>query len=327
MPRRKTGPRLYLDPKRRQWVIRDGPHFVRTGCVEADTGGAEKALRWYLSRKHEPQRASDPALADILLVYLREHIPHTSRPKDGGYYIASIEAWWGDKKLSDVTAANCRAYAGTKRGARRDLEVLRAAINYWHRNYGPLPVVPVVALPAKAPPRERWLTREEAKRLRKAAMQWPHLYRFVVLGLLTGSRSGVILSLRWDQLDLDRGIMYRRAAGKAEDARKRTPPVKLSRRLIRLLRRWKRQDRGIPQVVHYGGSQVKRIKRTWALACEKAGLAGVSPHTLRHTRAAWLVQEGVDLWEAAGHLGMTVQTLQAVYGKHSADWQKRASEV
>jgi integrase len=54
---------------------------------------------------------------------------------------------------------------------------------------------------------------------------------------------------------------------------------------------------------------------------------GVTPHTLRHTRATWLMQDGVDPWEATGHLGMSLEMLERSYGKHSPDFQKRAAEV
>ena len=37
-----------------------------------------------------------------------------------------------------------------------------------------------------------------------------------------------------------------------------------------------------------------------------AGLAGrVTPLTLRHTAATWLMQRCVPIWEAAGFLGMS----------------------
>ena len=39
-----------------------------------------------------------------------------------------------------------------------------------------------------------------------------------------------------------------------------------------------------------------------------------------------MMQDGVDMWEAAGFLGMTVETLQRVYGHHHPDWQKDAAE-
>ena len=52
---------------------------------------------------------------------------------------------------------------------------------------------------------------------------------------------------------------------------------------------------------------------SWSKVLEIAGLddseGKVTPHIMRHTRATWLMQAGIDPWEAAGHLGMNVQTL------------------
>jgi hypothetical protein len=38
------------------------------------------------------------------------------------------------------------------------------------------------------------------------------------------------------------------------------------------------------------------------------------------------MQAGVDPWEAAGHLGMTLQMIE-LYAKHSPNFQKRAAEI
>lgn len=331
MPRRAKGPRLYLDPKRLEWIIRDGTAFIRTGCPQANAEWAQKLLAKYIGKKYRPEAASNPLIADVLLLYGTEHVPHKRSAKNIDYTIGSLSGWWGDKTIADVTADNCRAYAATKSAsaARRDLETLRAAIGYWNKEKGPLDRLPVVTLPAKPEPRERFLSRKEARRLRRAAMAWPHLYRFIVIGLLTGSRSGAILGLQWDWIDFDSGIMRRRALGASEDAKKKTPPLRMGAVLQRVLRRWHRQDEGsgCPYVVHYNGQPVSRIKRTWKKACTAAKLKDVTPHTMRHTRATWLMQAGVDVWEAAGSLGMSPMMLQTVYGKHHPDFQRRAAEV
>jgi hypothetical protein len=39
------------------------------------------------------------------------------------------------------------------------------------------------------------------------------------------------------------------------------------------------------------------------------------------------MQRGVPKWEAAGFLGMSVETLEAVYGHHSPDYLKSAAEA
>jgi len=100
MPRRRSPPRLYLDPHRKQWIIRDGASYVRTGCLEPDRRGAEARLASYLGQKHTPQRGPDPLITDILLTYASEHIPHTRRSKDAAYHVGVLSAWWGDKTLS-----------------------------------------------------------------------------------------------------------------------------------------------------------------------------------------------------------------------------------
>jgi hypothetical protein len=38
------------------------------------------------------------------------------------------------------------------------------------------------------------------------------------------------------------------------------------------------------------------------------------------------MQAGINTWEAAGYLGMTVKTLER-YAKHHPDFQKNAAEV
>ena len=51
------------------------------------------------------------------------------------------------------------------------------------------------------------------------------------------------------------------------------------------------------------------------------------PHIMRHTCATWLMQAGVDPYEAAGYLGMSVATLMETYGHHSPDHQKNAASA
>jgi hypothetical protein len=40
-----------------------------------------------------------------------------------------------------------------------------------------------------------------------------------------------------------------------------------------------------------------------------------------------MMQAGVPIWQAAGFLGMSVKTLETVYGHHSPDHQEQAANV
>jgi integrase len=252
--------------------------------------------------------------------------------------------------LAEVTGEQCRAYQaarGNKGGARRDLEDLRAAINH-HAKEGLHRGVVRVTLPPRGLPRDRWLTRREAAHLIRVCWRarelqkrhrgankgktlptdkrpLRHLARFILIGIYTGTRASAIASaspiaaVGRSFVDLDRGIFYRLAEGK-QQTKKRQPAVPLPPRLLAHMRRWK--DRGLitRHFVEHNGEVVASVKTAFSRAVKLAGLSGkVSPHTLRHTAATWLMQAGVDRWQAAGYLGMSVDTLERVYGHHHPD--------
>ena len=43
---------------------------------------------------------------------------------------------------------------------------------------------------------------------------------------------------------------------------------------------------------------------------------------MRITIRSWLMQLGIDMWEAAGYLGMSIKMLEEVYGHHHPEHQK-----
>lgn len=70
------------------------------------------------------------------------------------------------------------------------------------------------------------------------------------------------------------------------------------------------------------------MRTAWDLAVDLGWLSAQTiRHTLRHTRATWLMQKAVDPWQASGHLGMSMQTLQDTYGHHHPDFQIDAAEA
>lgn len=337
MPRREKGPRLYLDPERRQWAIRDGSRFIRTGCGERERAKAEKALAEYLGRKHKPAPSGAPMIADVLRVYGDEVAPLKKTARNISYNITNLLRWWQGKTSADVDQDSCKEYAATKRdqGAAADLKVLKAALKHWHesKKYGPLAMLPIIWKPEANEPKDRWLTRDEAAQLLRAAKPYQHLRRMILLGLYTGSRPGVILALKWDQVDFRSAILHRLPKGQRQDRRKRAPSVKLGRRILGHLRRWKAMDGGEQYVCRFTGANqvtgkpVADPHGTWRRIVKDTGLTGITRHTLRHTRATWMAQAGVDMWEAAGFLGMTVKTLERVYAHHDPKHQEHAANV
>jgi site-specific recombinase XerD len=72
--------------------------------------------------------------------------------------------------------------------------------------------------------------------------------------------------------------------------------------------------------VEFNGNPVASVKKGFKTAVGLARLPGrVTPHTLRHTAATWLMQRGVPIWAAAGFLGMSLEVLQDTYGHYHPD--------
>ena len=275
-------------------------------------------------------------IADILTVYGDEVAPYKRTARNIGYKIGKLLEFWGAKRVSEINVTTCREYVterGSTSGAAADLKTLRSAVTYWHESekYGPLTFIPKFWRPDEPPPRERWLTRDEAARLLKAAKPYRHLRRFIILGLYTGSRPGVILDLEWSQIDMRAGVLVRSKGPQARN--KKAPKVKIGRRLFGHLKRWHKIDGGAGYVCafegpnHPGARRVEDPHWTWRKVVAAAGLKDVKRHTLRHTRATWMAQAGVPLFEAAGFLGMSTKTLERTYAHHDPAHQERAANI
>jgi integrase len=358
-PARRRGGRIVA---RAIWIIVDGDRHVATGCFKNQTREAEKRLAVYIAEKYQPTRHARDIdridIADVLSIYLEDSGPRVADQPKLERCIGRLNDYWGGKTLSRVTAAECRAYVkerGRAGGARADLEAVRAAINHHAKenlHYG----LVRVTLPPKGPPRDRWLTRGEAAQLiwacwrcreqqtvhrgrRKgqpiATDKRPlrHLARFLLIGLYTGTRAGAIASAspyRQDGhsfVDLDQGIFYRLAIGRRA-TNKRQTPAPIPPRLLAHMRRWVRQGVVTSHFVEWQGAPVKSVKTGFRHAVSLAGLWGkVTPHTLRHTAATWLMQRGVPIWQAAGYLGMSAEVLERTYGHHHPDYMRAAAQA
>jgi len=331
MPRRSSGPRLWFDKKRGTWTIIDGRSRRRTGFTLDQTGQAEKSLGEYIASKHIVKDSATPYIADVLAAYATEHLAHKVSGDHILYDIRKLGKWWGEMRVAEITAKTCRAYSAFRKAppsARRELAFLNAAVGHWHKEHGPLAVVPVIVLPPKPLPRQNFMTRDEAAAFLRFARSTSHLARFFLIGWYTGSRRDVIAGLKWSMINLETATMLRKEHG-AIETKKKAPPVRMGARLMAHLRRWKKMDgKGAVYVVNYRGKRIARPVSSWERVREKAGLPEyVTPHILRHSRATTMMRAGVNPWDAANALGMSLEVLTKVYGHHHPDWQKAAAEA
>lgn len=330
------------------------------------------------------QRSGDPAsifIAEVAALYLLEKAPKAPDPSGVKARFKALLDFWGEMTLADVKRSTCEAYVAERithpiasakdpttarrvsaQGARRELEDLSAAIGYWAGEH-PLDRRPKVALPEKPESPRDALTRSQAALLLLAAMGWyrddkgkwkrrglsaranrAHLRRFILIGLYTGTRPGVVPKLLWEEsptsawIDLEDGVIYRRGRDEREHKTKKRTLVRIPGRLLAHLKRWRDIDKlemarrnreGLPvtnSVLHHGGVPISgRIRRGYESCVRDAGLPDdVTPHWHRHTAATWLMERDAKPWDAAGFLGMTMKTLEDNYGHHRPGHQSSA---
>ena len=338
MPRRNSGPRLRWLAKRATWYIvwtEQGRSRERsTGTTDRER--AEIALAEFIHGRQRRSGPRDPAevlLTDTLIDYAEEKAIKAVASERIAYAIVPLADYWEGRTVADVSRQTCEAYhkwrersAGT---VRRELGVLRAAINHSHAE-GRLTRTVVVHLPDRPESKDRWLTKSEGASLLRAALRSPrvrlYLPLFIVIALHTGARKEAILSLRWTQVDLDAGLIDWNPVGRRR-TKKQRPRARIPPRLLGHLRRARLRGSDTGFVINDSGKPVKNPKRAFAAACQRAGLEDVTPHVLRHTRATWGMQAGANKWELAGFLGMTLETLENVYGHHHPDFQRHAAGV
>src|SRR5215468_12737244 len=182
-----------------------------------------------------------------------------------GTLTIALTAFWEGMTLAEVTPEACERYqqarARAKGTMRRELGVLRTAINWAHKNGRITRAVPV-SLPEAGQSRERWLTRSEAAGLIRAARTRKarlHVPLFILLGLYTGRRKEAILSLRWPQVDLEAGLIDFDIAGRAR-TKKRRGKVRIPARLLPHLQRARRRGTDLGHVLHVNG-RLRTLRR------------------------------------------------------------------
>ncbi len=337
MPRNAKTARLYRRADDGRYIIRDGTVARSTGT--RDRRKAEAALAKFIAEKGRPTGPATPdkmTVAAALTVYGEERAPHVKDPARIGYAIGALVPILGDLPVGSINGAVCRRYIEARGKAtgtvRKELGTLQAAINFCHAE-GYLTYATKVKLPPKPPPRERWLTRDEVARLLNAAhrsSRGKHLARFILTAIYTGTRSEAILGLRFmpntegGWVDTESGLMYRRGVGQAE-TKKRTPPIPIPRPLLAHLRRWERNS--ARYVVEIDGQRVASVKSAWKRALADSGIDHCTRHDLRHTAVTWAMQRRADKWAAAGFFGLTLDTLERVYGHHHPDHLRSAVEA
>lgn len=205
----------------------------------------------------------------------------------------------------------------------RELAVLQAALR-WAFKRGVIGFLPSITRLPSPPPRSRFLNQDEVKRLKDASIQYPHVYNFVMIALMTGQRKEAILSLRWDQVDFQTGLVdFNDPQMPMAHRRKGRGVVPMSDALRTLLTELSLFKES-PYVISKAGKRVRDFRAAWDHIMEETGL-DITPHILRHTVATQLAQNNVPMPQIARLLGHRSSAItERVYAKYSPEFCRQA---
>lgn len=332
MPRHKLErPNYQLRRRGKVWVI-DWTDRVtgRSRSISTGEGEHQRAEIWrdqWIAGREQPAPPPLPLVKDILDGYVAARLPKVESTETlqlSAKVVARHIGSLAPPMLGRSTYLERRNRDGVADGTiRREVVTLRAALN-WAVQENWITAAPYVEMPPKPPPRDRWLLRDEVEWLIACCVS-AHMRMFSVLAYHTAARTAAILDLTWDRADLDaKCIHYALPGRRITKKRRATVPINaVALAELQAARAVAVSD----YVIEYHGRPVKSVKKAFARACTKAGIADCSPHVLRHTAATHMVLAGVPLTEVARMLGDTVAMIEKVYGHHTPEFLRTAANA
>ncbi|RZJ43945.1 MAG: site-specific integrase [Brevundimonas sp.] len=218
---------------------------------------------------------------------------------------------WGKVRLTDINSRDVAKWLAEKRAAGlapATVEKMRVVLGRSFELGAQWGIPGCEKNPTRgvrSPPlnnaRERFLSAEEAARLREAVAvsNNAQLQHIVGLLLLTGARLRELLDARWEHVDVERRswLIPVSKTGKARHVPLSTPAVAIIEALPRI--------KGCPWLVPNLDTlkPFVSIKHAWQKAIKRARLPGLRLHDLRHSAASFMVNSGVDLFAVGKVLG------------------------
>ena len=165
--------------------------------------------------------------------------------------------------------------------------------------------------------RDRFLNADELRRLfTELEAEGPLWKDYFLLSLLTGARKSNVKAMRWDDIDLDRGVWR---IPESESKNREPMLCVLAPAAVEILRRRRVAVKGDFVFPGRRGGHLVSPQKAWERARERAGLSDVRLHDLRRTLAAWQAAQGASLSIIGRGLGHKSLSATAVYARLDLD--------
>ena len=275
---------------------------------------------------------------DLAARFDAEHIAVHLKPSTQKEYRRSLEKfilpYFGNRSIAEVSREDVARFHHQYRyvpyQANRCLEILSKMFNLaelWGlRPDGSNPRKHIKKY--REEKRERFLSAAELRRVGEVlremeaeGLELPSAIAAVMLLILTGCRLNEIMTLKWEYVDLDAGVLN------LPDSKTGAKIVYLGKPAIETLHRLPRLS-GNPWVI-YGikpGGRLTDLQPFWQRLRARAGLKDARIHDLRHTFASAAVAAGQGLPMIGKLLGHTQVQTTARYAHLAADPVKAAAD-
>jgi len=166
--------------------------------------------------------------------------------------------------------------------------------------------------------RQRYLSLKECERLIQACIS-PRVRTIVTIALHTGMRLGEILNLRHRDLDFRSGLIL------IPDSKNGEPRhVPMDAAITSLLKEYPHHSNSELLFANKAGDKLSAIRNSFRAACERAGIADLHFHDLRHTFAShWMMAAG-DLYVLKDILGHKSIIMTQRYSHLSPEFKRAA---
>lgn len=291
--------------------------FARLTDAKKWVQSTESAIR---EGRHFKSGASKKyTLKDLIERYFQEVLPQ--KPKSQKDTTTQL-LWWQEKLgsylLADITTsliieyrnkllsepsprkANGRTTSTVNRYCSSLSHVFTIAVKEWEwMQENPMFKITKLKEPRG---RTRFLDENERKNLLKACKesQSHFLYILVTLALSTGARKMEIVGLKWQDVDLQRGLIFLHDTKNGE--KRSLPLVGTAKELMQ--EHYKNRNKNIDLV--FPAKNLKNpidIRTPFETALKKADIKDFRWHDLRHSAASYLAMNGATLAEIAAILG------------------------